>query len=66
MAATLAEQLASVQSAIAAVEAGAQSYTDQDGHTITYPSLRTLYEREERLLRKIERENSGRIKVAEF
>ena len=65
MAATLAGQLASVQAAIAAVEGGAQSYTDEDGHNITYPSLADLYRREERLERKISRESTGRIKVAE-
>jgi len=64
--ATLAEQLASVQTAIAAVESGAQSYTDNDGQTLTYPSLDILYKREERLLRNIASGNSGRIRVAEF
>ena len=64
--ATLAEQLASVQAAITKVEGGVQTTTDGDGHTITYPSLPDLYRREERLLRKIERQGSGRIKVAEF
>jgi hypothetical protein len=64
--ATLAEQLASVQAAISAVESGVQSYTDQDGHTVVYPPLNVLYDREDSLLRKIERGNSGRVKVAEF
>ncbi len=64
--ATLAEQLISVQAAIESVESGVQSYTDQDGHTVVYPTLRALYEREERLLRRIERGDSGRVKVAEF
>lgn len=65
MASTLAEQLASVQTAIAAVESGVQSYTDDDGANITYPALDILYRREERLERKIARQSTGRIKVAE-
>jgi hypothetical protein len=64
--ATLAAQLASVQAAIAAVESGAQSYIDDDGAAMTYPSLEVLYKREERLLSRTERGDSGRIKVSEF
>ena len=63
--ATLAEQLASVQAAIAAIESGAQS-TTCDGQTVTRADLRTLYAREERLLNKIDRGDRGRITVAEF
>ena len=65
MAATLAEQLASVQAAIAAIESGAQSTTN-DGRTLTRADLRTLYAREERLLNKIDRADRDRITVAEF
>lgn len=65
MAATLAEQLTSVQAAIAAIEAGAQSAT-VDGQTVVRAELRTLYTREERLLNKIARGDKGRISVAEF
>jgi len=65
MAATLAEQLASVQAAIAAIESGAQSTTN-DGQTLARADLRTLYAREERLLNKIDRGDRGRITVAEF
>ncbi len=65
MAATLAEQLASVQAAIAAIEAGAQSAT-VDGQTVNRAELRTLYAREDRLLTKIDRTDKGRITVAEF
>ena len=64
--ATLAEQLTSVQAAIAAVESGAQSFVNDEGATITYPSLDVLYKREERLLGRTERGNSGYIKVSEF
>jgi len=63
--ATLAAQLASVQAAIAAIEAGAQSAT-VDGQTVSRAELRTLYAREQRLLNKIDRGNKGRITVAEF
>lgn len=62
--ATLAEQLASVQAAIEAIESGAQSVTT-DGQTTNRPELRTLYAREERLLNKIDRADRGRITVAE-
>jgi len=64
--ATLAEQLESVQSAIAAVEAGAQSYTDQDGHLVTYPSLQVLYNRERDLQKRIAQGDRSRIIVSEF
>ena len=65
MAATLAEQLASVQAAIAAIESGAQS-TAVDGQTVTRADLITLYCREYNLLNKIDRGDRGRITVAEF
>lgn len=64
MAATLAEQLASVQAAIAAIETGAQSAAVDD-QTLTRADLRTLYAREERLLNKIDRADRGRITAAE-
>lgn len=62
--ATLAEQLASVQAAIAAIESGAQSVTN-DGQTTNRPDLQILYTRESRLLAKIDRESRGRVIVAE-
>ena len=62
--ATLAEQLASVQAAIAAIESGAQSTTN-DGDSLNRPELRTLYAREERLQAKIDRESRGRVTVYE-
>ena len=62
--ATLAEQLASVQAAIAAIESGAQSVTN-DGQTTNRPDLRTLYAREKDLLNRIARGDRGRITVAE-
>lgn len=65
MAATLAEQLASVQSAITAIESGAQA-ASSEGESLTRPSLDTLYTREERLLNKIARAARGsNISVAE-
>ena len=63
--ATLAEQLASVQSAIEAIEAGAQSYTIA-GRSYTRATLETLYRREERLQAKINRADSGDRRVCEF
>jgi len=67
MAATLADQLDSVQTAIAAIEGGAQSYTI-NGRSFTRADLATLYAREERILTKIERDsNTGGMRtVAEF
>lgn len=62
--ATLAEQLASVQTAISNVESKGQSITDGDQTKIN-ALLATLYAREERLLRKIDRGDRGRITLAE-
>ncbi len=63
--ATLAEQLASVQAAIAAIESGAQSAASE-GESLTRADLNTLYTREERLLNKIARAaRGGNISVAE-
>ena len=63
--ATLAERLASVQAAIAAIEGGAQSSTSLGG-TVTRADLRTLYAQEERLERKIANESGQRRTVAEM
>ncbi len=63
--ATLAAQLASVQAAIEKIEAGAQS-SAVDGQTVNRADLKTLYDREERLLNKIDRADRGRTTVAEF
>jgi len=52
--ATLAERLASVQAAIAAIEGGAQSISIS-GRTYTYANLDTLYKQEEYLENKIDR-----------
>ena len=65
MADTLAQKLARVQTAIAQIEEHGQSITEE-GQTLTRADLNTLYRREERLEQKIERQSSGRIKVAEF
>lgn len=64
MPATLAQQLESVQTAIAALESGAQT-TTCDGQTLTKPDLITLYSREYNLLNRIARAERGRITVAE-
>ena len=65
MAKTLAQQLDAVQAAIAAVEAGAQTYI-HDGTNLTYPSLEVLYGREERLLKLIAAASPMEQRVAEF
>lgn len=66
MAQTLAEQLTSVQTAITAIEGGAQSYSIGD-RVYHRADLKTLYDREERLQNRIAREEAahGRT-VAEF
>lgn len=59
-----ATQLTSVQSAISAIEGGAQSYTI-NGRTVTKANLADLYDREEQLLARQARENRGsQFKVA--
>ena len=62
--ATLAERLLSVQTAIAAIESGAQS-TATLGDTLTRPDLQTLYNQEAKLLNQIDRESRGRVTVYE-
>lgn len=64
--ATLDEQLASVQAAIARIEASAQSVTDTDGSRVDQAQLATLYEREERLMQRIHYRDNGRITVVEI
>ena len=63
--ATLAERLTSVQTAIAAIEGGAQSATSLGG-TVTRADLRTLYAQEARLERKIAAESGRRRTIAEM
>ena len=63
--ATLAEQLTSVQTAIAAIESGVQSI-GQDGRTLTYANLETLYKREKELKAEIACEAGATRTVAEF
>ena len=61
---TLAQQLESVQAAIAAIESGVQS-ASSEGESVTRPSLEALYKREGQLLNKIAREDRGNISVME-
>jgi len=63
---TLAKQLESVQTAIEALESGAQSITSADGRSLTYADIGKLYEREKSLLRRIDKDSSGGRTVAEF
>ena len=53
MAETLAAQLTRVQAAIATIENGAQSISFE-GRTITRASLKTLYDREQSILKRID------------
>ena len=63
--ATLAERLASVQSAIAAIESGAQNVT-HEGRTVERGDLRVLYDQEERLEKRIANTTRRRRTIAEF
>jgi hypothetical protein len=67
MAETLDAQLTRVQAAIAAIESGHQSYS-VDGVTFTRANLKTLYEREARLLNLVARSDiaDGGRTLAEF
>lgn len=64
---TVTEQLESVQTAIAAIESGAQSY-ELHGRSFTKANLETLYKREENLLSRHEAEQGAgpRIRHAEI
>lgn len=55
---TYEEQLDSVQAAIAAIEGGAQKY-EMDGRTVERAELKTLYDREARLMRLVKRAQAG-------
>ena len=63
--ATLAEQIASNQAAITAIESGAQS-ASSEGESLTRASLDALYKERERLEAKFDRAARGaNISVAE-
>jgi len=64
--ATLAEQLASVQSAIARIESGAQSTTYGDGSRVERANLDALYRREADLKRQISRQGGGGVFVGDL
>lgn len=59
---TLEDKLTRVQTAIAAIETGGQSVS-YEGRTVTKGDLKTLYERESYLEKKIERKTRGGIRV---
>lgn len=59
---TYTEQLEEVQTAIAAVESGAQMY-QLNGRMVTRGSLSTLYKREEYLRKMVTRESRGGARV---
>jgi len=62
---TLGEQLDAVQKAIDVLESGkAQSY-EIEGRRMTYVDLRILYEREEYLIKQIEKYGSSYIRGAQ-
>jgi hypothetical protein len=64
--ATLAEQLASVQAAIAEIEGGAQSTSSRDGRRRDRADLATLYAREKDLMRRIGRQGGGGVFVGDL
>lgn len=59
---TYTEQLESVQTAIASVEATGQGF-DVNGRTVTRGDLRTLYQRERWLRSQVAREARGGIRM---
>ena len=59
---TYTEQLERVQAAIARIEEGAQSYSIGD-RAAAEAELRTLYARERRLRKLVDRENRSGIRV---
>lgn len=59
---TLEDKLTRVQTAIAAIETGGQSVS-YEGRTVTKGDLKTLYERESYLEKKIERKTRGGIRM---
>ena len=63
---TLAQQLDSVQTAIAAVEAYGQAITAHDGRSYTRANVKALYDREEQIQRKIAQETNRGRTVCEF
>ena len=63
--ATLAEQLNSVQTAIARIEGGTQSTTLADGSRVDRANLEALYRREKDLLRRIARASGGGVFVGD-
>lgn len=65
MAQTYAQQLDSVQAAITAIEGGQQSYS-VNGLSVTRADLKTLYAREERLLKLVSQNNTPLRTVAQF
>lgn len=65
MAETLQKQLENVQSAIAAIESGNQSYSI-GGAIFTKANLQTLYDREQRLLNRIAAQAGMNRTLAEF
>ena len=62
MATTYAQQLTSVQDAIAKIEAGVQGYS-LNGRTVSYADLNTLYQRESWLRKKVDDEANGGRRV---
>jgi hypothetical protein len=56
-------QLDDVDSAISAIENGAQSYTLAEGRTVTKANLKTLYEERKRLDGIISRQSGVRTRV---
>lgn len=62
MSETLEEKLTRVQTAIAAVESGGQNVS-YEGRSVTKADLKTLYERETYLEKRIERSSRGGIRT---
>lgn len=62
---TTQEQLNQINAAIAAIEAGEQSYS-VDGLSVRRPDLSTLYKERRTLQQLLNEEDSGSVCVAQF
>jgi len=63
---TLAQEFEEIETSITAVLSGAQSYTDDDGATINYPSLEHLRMMRAELRKEIKSASPMEQRVAEF
>ena len=64
--ATTADQLASVQAAISAIESGGASSYSIGNRSVTKTDLKVLYDREASLISRLDRESGGTFRLAKI